>query len=363
MAFVQKTEFELIASGLGYPEGPIYEPDGSILLVELLEIKDERLPGLTRVKPDGSVQRIVDIKGGPNGAAFGKDGQVYIANSGGFDWLPIPLDPEGKKVMYLGTTEPESYEGGRIERVDISSAAPQVEDLYRTCYKGFDNMGFGKRKPKEVKDFKPVGLRGPDDLVFDKSGGFWISDFGKQRPRNADVTGIYYATADGQNITEMIYPLAAPNGIGLSPKEDRLYATLTYARQVVYWKLDKDSPGTIIPNPNTMDGSWLLTAKLPGQAILDSMAVDEDGNVYVAIMLPKGNTPFSNGGIAVISPDGESIDFMEINIEGEFAPLPSNLCFGGPDRKTLYVTCGASGLLAKADVVIPGLALNNNPYS
>jgi gluconolactonase len=93
------------------------------------------------------------------------------------------------------------------------------------------------------------------------------------------------------------------------------------------------------------------------------MAVDEDGNVYVAIMLPKGNTPFSNGGIAVISPDGESIDFMEINIEGEFAPLPSNLCFGGPDRKTLYVTCGASGLLAKADVVIPGLALNNNPYS
>ena len=159
----------------------------------------------------------------------------------------------------------------------------------------------------------------------------------------------------------MIYPLAAPNGIALSPKEDRLYVALTYTRQVIYFELD--GPGKIKPNPANMDGSYLLTAKLPGQAILDSMAVDEDGNVYVAAMLPKGNTPMSNGGIAVISPDGESIDFMEINIEGEFAPLPSNLCFGGPDRKTLYVTCGAAGLLVKAEVLIPGLALNYNPYS
>ena len=361
MAFVQKTEFELIASGLGYPEGPVYEPDGSILLVELLEIEGKHIPGLTRVKPDGTVQRVTDIKGGPNGAAFGPDGQVYIANSGGFDWLPVPLDPEGKKVMYIGTTQPKSYEGGRIERVDITSTAPRVEELYRKCERGFDISGFGVRQPKEVKDFKPVGLRGPDDLVFDKSGGFWISDFGKQRPRDADVTGIYYATADGQNITEMIYPLGAPNGIALSPKEDRVYAALTYTRQVVYWELE--GPGKIKPNPATMDGSHLLSAKLPGQAILDSMAIDEDGNVYVATMLPDGNTPMSNGGIAVISPDGNSIDYMEINIEGEYAPLPSNLCFGGPDRKTLYVTCGASGLLIKAEVLIPGLALNFNPYS
>ena len=170
MAFVQKTDFELIASGLGYPEGPVYEPDGSILLVELLEIKDDdppvngehlpaRLPGLTRVKPDGTVQRIIDIKGAPNGAAFGPDGQIYIANSGGFDWLPISLEPVAKKVLFLGTTQPENYEGGRIERVDITSKTPYVEDLYRKCERGFDNSGFGKREPKEIKDFQPVGLR------------------------------------------------------------------------------------------------------------------------------------------------------------------------------------------------------------
>jgi len=65
----------------------------------------------------------------------------------------------------------------------------------------------------------------------------------------------------------------------------------------------------------------------------------------------------------VISPDGKNVDFMEINIQGEFAPLPSNLCFGGADRKTMYVTCGASGLLVKAQVHVPGLALNFNPYT
>ncbi len=349
MAFVQASEFELITSGLGYPEGPVYEPDGSILLVE---IKGERL---ARVKPDGTVETVATIKGGPNGAAFGPDGQVYIANSGGFDWLEVPL---GKQTISIGTTQPTRYEGGRIERVDLESG--QLETLHRHCSNGCDNAGFGPREPKPFKFPKPVGLRGPDDLVFDKSGGYWISDFGKQRPRDADVTGIFYASADGKLITEAIFPLAAPNGIVLSPQEDRMYAALTYSRQVLYWELE--GPGKIKPNPATMDGSYLLSAKLPGQAILDSMAVDEDGNVYVATMLPEGNTPMSNGGITVISPDGKSMDFMEINIDGEFAPLPSNLCFGGPDRKTIYVTCGASGLLVKAQVHVPGLALNFNPY-
>lgn len=351
MAFVQASEFELITSGLGYPEGPVYEPDGSILLVE---IKGERL---ARVKPDGTVETVAKVKGGPNGAAFGPDGQVYIANSGGFDWMGLPLPPEEPKI-FIGTTQPKSYEGGRIERVNIQTG--QLETLHRTCSRGCNIAGLGPREPKPFDFPEPVGLRGPDDLVFDKSGGYWISDFGKQRPRDADVTGIFYAGADGSSITEAVFPLAAPNGIALSPAEDRVYAALTYSRQVLYWELE--GPGKIKPNPATMDGSYLLTAKLPGQAILDSMAVDEDGNVYVAVMLPEGNTPMSNGGVAVISPDGKSVDYMEIKIPGAVAPLPSNLCFGGPDRKTMYVTCGASGMLVKAQVHVPGLALNFNPY-
>ena len=91
------------------------------------------------------------------------------------------------------------------------------------------------------------------------------------------------------------------------------------------------------------------------------MAVDQDGNVYVALMMPDSDSPLTNGGIAIISPDGRNVDYMEIDIEGRYAPLPSSLCFGGEDRRTLYATCGSAGLLVKARVHVPGLKLNFNP--
>ncbi|KAA9134121.1 SMP-30/gluconolactonase/LRE family protein [Marinihelvus fidelis] len=342
--------FEIIASGLGYPESPKYLPDGSVLLVEI------RNQCLTRIGADGSRTRVADIKGGPNGLALGPDGHAWIANNGGFNWLDVPL-PNGQ-TLAIGTTQPDDYEGGRIEHVNLSDG--RVNMAYRSFSDGMDMSGFGPRQPKPVSHPKPLGLRGPDDLVFDKTGHCWISDWGKQRPRDVDVTGIYYAAPDGSKITEMIFPLSCPNGIALSPAEDRLYAAMTYSRQVMYWELD--GPGRIRPNPLSMDGSHLLTADLPGQAILDSMTVDEAGNVYVATMLPDGNNPMSNGGFSIISPDGKDVEYVPIQLDGAFAPLPSSLCFGGADRKTLYATCGSAGLLLKATVDTPGLALNFNPY-
>lgn len=347
---IQESPFTLISDDLGYPESPKYCPDGSILLVE---IEAEQL---SRVAPDGTKTVVASLPGGPNGLAIGPDGHAWIANNGGFDWMPVPL-PNGQELK-IGTTQPDTYEGGRIERVDLDTGA--VETRLREFSQGLDLKGFGPRKPKTVPYEKPVGLRGPDDLVFNKAGGFWISDWGKQRERDADITGVYYVEPDGKTITEAIFPLPNPNGIALSPQEDRLYVALTYTREVLYWELDAD--GRIVPNPLTMDGSHLLTATLPQQSTLDSMAVDAEGNVYVMLMLPNGLNPGVNGGIAVISPDGTEVQFIEIDIPGKLAPLPSSLCFGGADMRTLYVTCGASGLLASCRVRVPGHPLNFNPY-
>jgi len=72
-----------IASGLRFPEGPIAMDDGSVLVVEI------KRGTLTRVKPDGSLQVIAETGGGPNGAALGPDGMVYVCNDGGFDWMEI----------------------------------------------------------------------------------------------------------------------------------------------------------------------------------------------------------------------------------------------------------------------------------
>src|SRR5690606_25990728 len=101
--------------------------------------------------------------------------------------------------------EPESYAGGRIEKVNLETGA--VEVLYTHC--------------------AGQTLRGPNDLVFDADGGFWFTDHGKTRARERDRTGVFYARADGSHIEEVIFPLEGPNGIGLSPNEDELYVAET----------------------------------------------------------------------------------------------------------------------------------------
>jgi gluconolactonase len=329
---------EVVCQGLGFSEGPVAMPDGTILLVD---IKKECL---TRILPDGSQQLVAKIPGGPNGAAVGPDGRIYICNNGGFDWNELPL-PNGQ-VISVGEHEAGNYTGGSVQVLDLATA--KLETIYTECEISTDMTGLGPRGPREFPSRST--LRGPDDLVFDGTGGFWIADFGKSRPRNRDVTGIYYARTDGSYIREKIFPLDGPNGIALSPAGDRLYASLTFRRQLLYWELD--GPGSIRPNPATIDGSFVLNAAMPGD--LDSIKVDAQGNVYAMTILPK-KTPFCNGGVTVVSPHGEILEFFEIALPGKYVPMPSNLCWGGPDRKTAYITCGGSDILAKVRTSIPGL--------
>ena len=348
MSKLDTSKIEIISSTLEYPEGPIHCSDGSIILVE---IKGEKL---TKVSPDGTTTTLAQLPGGPNGAAVGPDGCIYICNDGGFEWAPIP-DVNKGKIIWVGGNQPEgaAYKGGSLQKVN--PATGEVTTLFTDCSK----RGYPSPTGEKLPDWSPAfDITGPDDLVFDDAGGFWFSDFGKTRDRDRDITGIYYVSPDQKTITQMVYPLNSPNGIALSPDGKRLYFALTYERKVMYFELS--GPGEIKRNPASMDGSHLLTANLEGQAILDSMAVDVEGNVYLATMLPQGNTPLVNGGISIISPEGV-VEYVEITIpDGSFAPLPSNICFGGDDMKTAYITCGGSGYLIKMPCAIAGLKLNHN---
>ena len=88
MSFLDNKNPDYITHGLGYPEGPIYCADGSLLLVEI------QTGQLTRIMPDGAAIKVASMPGGPNGAAIGPDidgkPQVYVCNDGGFDWIPFP---------------------------------------------------------------------------------------------------------------------------------------------------------------------------------------------------------------------------------------------------------------------------------
>jgi len=76
------SDVRVLATDLECPEGPVVMPDGSVVLVE---IRGQRL---TRVYPDGRKEIVAKVPGGPNGAALGPDGKIYICNNGGFSWIP-----------------------------------------------------------------------------------------------------------------------------------------------------------------------------------------------------------------------------------------------------------------------------------
>ena len=299
----------VIASGLEFPEGPVAMPDGSVLVVEI------KRGTLSRVTRDGKVEVVAECGGGPNGAAIGPDGKAYICNNGGFEWSEI-------MGFTLPGHQPEGYIGGRIQRVDLDTG--EVEDLYTEC------------------DGNP--LRGPNDIVFDTTGGFWFTDHGKTRPRDKDQGGIYYAKADGSSITEVIHPADAPNGIGLSPAGDKLYYAETHTGRV--YQRDVSGPGQLAEG-NPLDPSVLLVG-LPGLQLLDSLGVDGEGNVCVATL---GPTP----GINVISPAGEAR--LEAVGPEYWDVLTTNICWGGDDMKTAYITLSGTGRLVAVDWPTAGLRL------
>jgi len=184
-----------ITDGLLFPEGPIVMDDGSIVLVEIAA------PRLTRVNLDGTTEVVAEwdnpASAGPNGAAVGPDGHVYVCNNGGmpFTRLPdgswSPVDPE------TGASQADDYSGGRIERVVLETGEVQV--LY------------------EAVDGQP--LRAPNDLVFDPSGSFWFTDTGKTRAHARDHGALYYAAADGSSIEAVIGSATSsdlPSGAGRS---------------------------------------------------------------------------------------------------------------------------------------------------
>ncbi len=298
-----------IAGGLQFPEGPIAMPDGSILLVEI------RRGTLTQVDAQGRVEVIAELGGGPNGAAIGPDGRVYVCNNGGFEW-------QERNGLVLPGNQPADYSGGSIQAVDLSTGS--VEVLYRHC--------------------GDVPLKGPNDLVFDSSGGFWFTDHGKNRARDRDRTGVFYARPDGSSIVEAIFPMDGPNGIGLSPEQDRLYVVETSTGRLFYW--DLDGPGSIRRNPRSPNGGHFL-AGVGGLQLFDSLAIDGDGNVCVATIV--------NGGITVISPKGEVLEHVPCP-----DPLTTNICFGGPDLRTAYVTLSGTGKLVALDWPRPGHRLAFN---
>lgn len=297
-------ELQVVAEGLRFPEGPIAMRDGSVLVVEIAR------GTLTRVHPDGRADVVAELGGGPNGAAIGPDGAVYVCNNGGFAWTELPglLIPGHKAADHCG---------GSIQRVDLATG--MVTTLYR--------------------EVDGVPLSSPNDIVFDRTGGFWFSDIGASDANGRVHGAILYARADGSGIARVRAEMMSPNGVGLSPDESVLYVADTHTQRL--WAFDLEGPGRAAPAPPFMPAR--LVATLPGFQLLDSLAVEADGRVCVGTMV--------NGGVTIFSPDGttEHVAVDDLAI--------TNLAFGGFDMRDVWLTGSATGRLYRARWPRAGLPL------
>jgi gluconolactonase len=292
-------DVEVLAEGLAFPEGPVALDDGTVMLSEIAAGR------ISRVGPGREVSVVAEVGGGPNGTALGPDGALYVCNNGGI---------AGERTA-----------AACIQRVDVETG--RVESLYSGC------------------EGRP--LQSPNDLVFDETGHFWFTDF-------ADNC-IFYASADGNSITRAVCGVRGPNGIGLSPEGDVLYWAQTYTRQVHRRHLD--GPGRVVNTPRyevqtlirgeTPD-PWTVVVGLPGMQELDSLAVDSAGVVCVGTLL--------EGGLTVVKPDDGSYETYTLPAALADGAV-TNICFGGRNLQTAYITCSTTGRLISCRWPRPGLRL------
>ncbi len=301
--------FRELATGLRFPEGPVAMDDGSVIVVEMGAGR------ITRIRPDGKTQTVASPGGGPNGLAIGPDGALYVCNNGGNFEIH-----ERDGLMIPGHT-PASHKGGRIERVDLSSG--KVDVLYTAC--------------------DGENLQAPNDLVFDQQGGFWFTDHGSTNDKYRTHGALYYAQADGSKITKVLRELLSPNGVGMSPH----YKTVHYAETF---------PGRLWSLP--LSGAW------HSPAAGGIHAGEFRGRLSGARLFRFARRAGGRRGVRCHDPRGRHLDLLAGYEKFEHTPLPdlivTNICWGGKDMNTAFVTMSSTGKLAAMEWRSPGLRLAYN---
>jgi sugar lactone lactonase YvrE len=149
----------------------------------------------------------------------------------------------------------------------------------------------------------------PNDLAMAPDGTLYASD-----PDWKAGTGQVWRIDRKGRTSRVASDMGTTNGIEVSPDGRRLYVNESVQRKV--WVFD-------IARGGGLSGKRLL-AEFPDHGF-DGMRCDVDGNLYI--------TRYGKGTVAVVSPEGKVV--REVGVLGA---RPSNLCFGGPDGRTCYVT-------------------------
>jgi gluconolactonase len=292
----------LFTSGLSVPEGPVLLSDGSFLCVEMGPDRG----CVTHISADGQSKRIIAKTGRPNGLAVDKEGIIWVAES----MTPLPclirMTMDGETEVFLTECDGEPF-------------------LFP------NDLAFG-----------------PDGALYMTDSGITFEDFapgGKIRPdwETVPVDGrVYKIDVQTKEITKLDSGIRFTNGIAFDP-DDNLYSNETLTGMVYRyeWKDGEVGPREGFGNVNNPDTDPEGPEGFRGP---DGMKFSTNGHLYVTVAFQSDGT--------VLGPDGAVVERIKTN--GNF---PTNLCFGPPGSKKIYVTEDAKGTMEIFDVDTDGLPL------
>lgn len=284
------------------------------LLLGLLLIQNARAEDLYVAKP---LTQPGEFTPGIEGPACDRAGNIYAVNFGKQQTIG-KISPDGKGEVFLTLSGTSTGNGIVFDRAGTMVVADYV---------GHNVLKIDMATKKSTVFAHDPTMNQPNDLAIAPNGTLYASD-----PAWGASTGQLWKIDLQGKMTKVGKDLGTTNGIEVSPDGKTLYVNESTQRGV--WAFPILPDGTL--------GSRKLIRQFPDHGF-DGMRCDVDGTLYI--------TRYGNGTVAVMKPDGEVI--REINVLGA---KPSNLCFGGPDGRTVYVTEVEHTRLVQFRVDRPGLA-------
>ena len=287
------------ATTLVFTEGPAVDADGTLYFSD---IENNRI---LKLAPDGTRSVFREPSGRTNGQTFDLSGRLHHCEGAEFG-------PGG---------------GRRVSRTDLRSGAYEVL----------------------TESYAGQRYNSPNDVCVDGAGRVYFTDpcYGDRSQMEMDIEGVYRIDLDGTVTRILEQPaIERPNGIAVTQDSNTLYVvdscpTLGGHRKI--WSFALDSHGQPSAQREVFDFA-------PGRGG-DGMRLDQAGNLYIAagILTPRGphETTLVPAGIYVVTPQGEFKGRIPIEED-----VLTNLAFGGPDGRTLFVTAGKTVFSTR--VAIPG---------
>lgn len=287
---------KVFAEKLSAPEGPVVGPNGWILNVSSFTLKDKDWP-----------RRAGDITATHQNRPF-ETHTVFNSSSAEATGIPAALAFGPDQCLYV------TDEGRR----SIVRVTPEGQ------------------KSDFITHYKDQRLNGPNDLTFDAEGNLFFTDpWGSSLDK--PIGAVYGYCWKTQELFQLHTGLAFPNGIVV--RDDVLISAETLTNKL--WVYDVTKPGYAENVRTFCDLPDLKVQMVNGP---DGMALDVEGNLYVATV--------GVGFVYVYNSAGKLIESLPTG-----GVRPTNVCFGGPDFDTLYVTVDDLGTIITIPVGVKGYRL------